>query len=51
MSFDLTIGLIDPLIAACAIRRGYDVATGNFAHLEFIKRLGYNFHLENWRDA
>jgi len=45
-----TLGLIDPLFAACAIRRGYGVASGNTAHYEFIRKLGYTFHLENWRD-
>ena len=44
------IGFIDPATAACAIRRGYGVASGNTAHFEFIRRLGYAFHLENWRD-
>lgn len=39
-----TIGLIDPLIAACAIRRGYGVVSGNTDHFEFIKRLSYSFH-------
>lgn len=45
------IGMVDPLIAACAIRRGLGVASGNTAHFEFIRKLGYSFHLENWRDA
>lgn len=45
------IGIVDPLIAACAIRRGYGIASGNTAHFEFIRQLGYSFHLENWRDA
>jgi tRNA(fMet)-specific endonuclease VapC len=44
------IGLIDPTTAACAIRRGFGVASGNTAHFEFIRRLGYTFHLENWRN-
>ena len=43
------IGVVDPLIAACAIRRGYGVASGNTSHFEFIRQLGYNFYLENWR--
>ena len=46
-----TIGFIDPVIAACAIRRGYGVASGNTAHFEFIRQAGFSFHLENWRDA
>jgi len=43
------IGIIDPLIAACAIRRGYGVASGNTTHFEFIHQAGYSFQLENWR--
>jgi predicted nucleic acid-binding protein len=44
------IGLIDPLIAASAIRRGYGVAGGNTDHFGFIHKVGYAFHSENWRD-
>ena len=44
------IGLVDPIVAACAIRRGWRVATGNFAHFDFIRRVGYDYLLENWRD-
>lgn len=43
------IGLADPLIAACAIRRGLGIATGNTAHYAYIQEAGYPFHLENWR--
>jgi len=43
------IGLMDPLIAACAIRHGYGVATGNTAHFGYIHRAGYPFYVENWR--
>jgi predicted nucleic acid-binding protein len=45
------IGLVDPLIAACAIRRGHGVASGNTRHFGFIQQAGYSFHLENWREA
>lgn len=44
------IGLVDPMIAACAIRRGYGVATGNTNHYQFIRNAGYDFPLENWRN-
>jgi tRNA(fMet)-specific endonuclease VapC len=44
------IGLIDPLIAACAIRRGFGIGSCNTSHFGFIQKAGYNFHLENWRD-
>ena len=43
------IGLIDPMIAACAMRRGYSVVSGNTAHFESIRRAGYTFALEDWR--
>jgi len=43
------IGIIDPLIAACAIRRGFGVATGNTDHFTYIQKAGYSLHLENWR--
>jgi predicted nucleic acid-binding protein len=43
------VGFVDPAIAACAIRRGYGVASGNVAHFGFIRNAGYRFHLENWR--
>jgi tRNA(fMet)-specific endonuclease VapC len=45
------IGLFDPLIAACAIRRDYGVATGNTAHFEFIREAGFELHIENWRES
>jgi tRNA(fMet)-specific endonuclease VapC len=45
------IGLVDTLIAACAIRRGYGVASGNTNHFTYIKNAGYDFHLEDWRKA
>jgi predicted nucleic acid-binding protein len=45
------IGLVDPIIAACAIRTGLGVATGNFDHFDYIRQVGYGYHLENWRDG
>jgi len=44
------IGLVDPIIAACAIRRGFTVATGNTQQFQFIQAAGYIFPLENWRE-
>jgi len=44
------IGLLDPLIAACAINHGYGVSTGNNAHFEYIRQAGFAVHLENWRE-
>lgn len=43
------IGFIDPATAACAIRRGYGVASANTDHFTYIRQVGYSFHLENWR--
>ncbi|HWD38026.1 MAG TPA: hypothetical protein VG944_04205 [Fimbriimonas sp.] len=45
------IGSIDPVIAACAIGRGYGVASGNTRHFDFIRQAGYTFPLENWRES
>ena len=44
------IGLVDPLIAACAIRRGYGISSGNTNHFGFILEAGYTFQFENWRN-
>ena len=44
------IGWNDPVIAACAIRRGLAIATGNTKHYQQIVSLGYILALENWRD-
>jgi len=44
------VGLIDPLIAACAIRRGLAVATGNVSHFSYMRRAGYQFVLYNWHE-
>lgn len=44
------IGFIDPSIAACAIRRGFGVASANISHFDYIRKVGYSFHLESWRE-
>ena len=43
------IGIADPLIAACAIRRGFGVATGNTDHFSYIQNAGFSLYIENWR--
>jgi len=43
------IGIIDPFIAACAIRTGSAVATGNTDHFSYIHNAGYSLTLVNWR--
>jgi tRNA(fMet)-specific endonuclease VapC len=44
------IGRADPMIAAVAITNAIALATGNGAHYERIRALGYALRLENWRD-
>jgi tRNA(fMet)-specific endonuclease VapC len=44
------IGVIDPLIAACAINRNFLIATGNTAHFQFTKDAGFPIEFVNWRD-
>jgi len=44
------VGYSDPLIAACAIRRGYSVVTGNEKHFKFIHDAGFSLILQNWRN-
>jgi len=45
-----TIGRADPQIAATALRQGMALVTGNIAHYERIRALGYGLVIENWRD-
>jgi predicted nucleic acid-binding protein len=43
------IGRADPMIAALAIHHGVMLVTGNAAHYERIKLVGYNLAIDNWR--
>ena len=43
------IGLTDPMIAAIALVRGLELATGNLAHYQRIQQFGYPLTLVNWR--
>lgn len=43
------VGRADPLIAAIALRHDRVLVTGNLAHYERIRALGYPLRLENWR--
>ena len=45
------IGRADPLIAASAIIRNCDLVTGNVAHFEAIRAVGYTLVIDNWREA
>jgi predicted nucleic acid-binding protein len=43
------IGRADPMIAAVALQHGLTLVTGNTAHYERVKALGYALDIENWR--
>ena len=45
------IGKADPVIAACASRRGLVLATANTKHYRYIANAGFSLAIENWRDA
>jgi tRNA(fMet)-specific endonuclease VapC len=47
----LTIGHMDPFIAATAIIHKLPLVTGNTRHFNRIIELGYPLELQNWRDA
>jgi predicted nucleic acid-binding protein len=44
-----SIGLADPMIAAAALKHGFDLVTGNISHYQRIQHLGYPLTLVNWR--
>jgi len=44
-----TIEMADPMIAAIALTHGLELVTGNTAHFERIRQLGYPLTLANWR--
>lgn len=44
------IGVLDPLIAACALERGLVLITGNMRHHSFIQEAGFDLELVNWRE-
>lgn len=43
------IGRADPMVAAVALQHGLTLVTGNTAHYEWVKALGYALDIENWR--
>ena len=43
------IGKADPVIAACAYRRGLVMVTGNTKHYQFVIDAGFPLTLANWR--
>ena len=44
-----TIGRADPMVAAIAIHHDLVLVTGNQAHYQRIRNLGYDLKLANWR--
>ena len=44
-----TIGSIDVMIAATALRHNLILTTGNARHFERIAGLGYPLQLDNWK--
>jgi predicted nucleic acid-binding protein len=45
------IGMPDVMIAAIALHHGLTLVTGNSAHFEYVRALGHELGLDNWRDA
>ena len=43
------IGRADPMVAAIAIQHGLTLVTGNTAHYERVRNLGYPLAIDNWR--
>ena len=44
-----SIGMPDVMIAAIALQNGVPVVTGNVAHFEQVRSVGYDLIIENWR--
>jgi tRNA(fMet)-specific endonuclease VapC len=44
-----TIGMPDVMIAAIALRDRLPIVTGNVAHFEHVRSVGYQLIIENWR--
>ena len=43
------IGMPDVLIAAITLRNGLPIVTGNVAHFEYVRLVGYDLYIHNWR--
>jgi tRNA(fMet)-specific endonuclease VapC len=44
------IGRADPLVAAAALVHDRDLVTGNVAHFEAVRSVGYPLVVDNWRE-
>lgn len=47
----IAIGTADTMIAATAVEHGLVLVSGNTAHFERIRQLGFPLRLANWREA
>ena len=47
----LIVGLPDVMIASTALCAHLPVVTGNVDHFEYVRSVGYNLLIENWRLA
>ncbi len=45
------IGRADPLVAAAALVHECDLVTGNVAHFEAVRSVGYPLVIDNWREV
>ena len=45
------IGMPDVMIAAIALHHGLTLATGNVAHFEYVRAIGFELGIDNWRDS
>ncbi|MBN1604990.1 MAG: PIN domain-containing protein [Polyangiaceae bacterium] len=43
------IGMPDVMIASIALKNGLPLVTGNMLHFEWVRSLGYELGIENWR--
>ena len=46
-----TIGMPDVMIAGIALNNGLPLVTGNTAHFECVRAVGYDLVIHNWRQA
>ncbi len=44
------IGMPDVMIAAIALHHRLALVTGNVAHFEYVRALGHELGIDNWRD-
>lgn len=46
----LIIGIVDCMIAAIALEHNLPIVSGNVSHFQFIRDVGYELKIENWRE-